>query len=64
VTEPEAALPNIIEPLNPIKHDRAAFSCGVAQVDNFFRRTASKLTKADNLRTFVMVDPARCANRP
>lgn len=50
------AKPNIIEPLDPEKHDRAAFSCGVEQVDNFFKRTANKLARADNLRTFVMVD--------
>ncbi|WP_246191375.1 hypothetical protein [Aureimonas leprariae] len=49
--------PNVIEPLDPDKHDRAAFACGVAQVDNFFRNTANKLTKADNLRTWVMTDP-------
>ncbi|TAN14561.1 MAG: GNAT family N-acetyltransferase, partial [Rhizobiaceae bacterium] len=36
------------------KHDRAAFSCGVEQVDNFFKRTANKLVKAGNLRVFVM----------
>ena len=47
----------VIEPLDPAKHDRAGFSCGVAQVDNFFRRTANKLGKADNVRTFVMVGP-------
>lgn len=46
-----------IEPLDPAKHDRAAFSCGVEQVDNFFRKTANKLAKADNLRVFVMVSP-------
>ena len=49
---------NIIEPLDPQKHDRAAFSCGVDQVDNFFKRTASKLVNADNLRVFVMTTPA------
>jgi ribosomal protein S18 acetylase RimI-like enzyme len=49
---------NIIEPLDPARHDRAAFSCGVHRVDNFFRRTANKLTKSDNLRTFVMVSPS------
>lgn len=49
--------PYLIEPLDPAKHDRAAFSCGVSQVDNFFRRTANKLAKADNIRTFVMVGP-------
>ena len=47
----------LIEPLDPAKHDRAAFSCGITQVDNFFRRTANKLAKADNVRTFVMVGP-------
>ena len=50
--------PNIIEPLDPGKHDRAAFSCGVEQVDNFFKRTANKLAVADNLRVFVMTTPA------
>ena len=48
---------NIIEPLDPQRHDRAAFSCGVEQVDNFFKRTAAKLAKADNLRVFVMTSP-------
>ena len=44
----------VIEPLDPARHDRSAFSCGVEQVDNFFRKTANKLSKADNLRVFVM----------
>lgn len=48
----------VIEPLDPARHDRAAFSCGIDQVDNFFRRTANKLAKADNVRTFVMVGRA------
>lgn len=47
-----------IEPLDPARHDRAAFSCGVEQVDNFFRKTANKLARADNLRVFVMVSAA------
>ncbi len=47
-----------IEPFDPDKHDRKAFSCGVSQVDNFFRRTAHKLNRADNLRLFVMVGAA------
>lgn len=47
----------IIEPLDPARHDRARFSCGTPQVDNFFQKTANKLSKADNLRTFVMVAP-------
>jgi ribosomal protein S18 acetylase RimI-like enzyme len=47
----------VIEPFDTAKHDRAAFSCGVEQVDNFFKKTANKLVKADNLRVYVMVDP-------
>ena len=57
MTTTEDAKPFTIEPLDPANHDRAAFSCGITQVDNFFRRTANKLAKADNVRTFVMVGP-------
>lgn len=57
MTTLEDGKPIIIEPLDPDRHDRAAFSCGIEQVDNFFRRTANKLTKAGNIRTFVMVGP-------
>jgi GNAT superfamily N-acetyltransferase len=46
-----------IEPLDPARHDRAAFSCGVAQVDNFFQKTANKLAQAGNLRVYVAVAP-------
>ena len=49
---------NTIEPFDPERHDRAAFSCGVEQVDNYFQKTANKLAKADNVRLYVMVDPA------
>lgn len=48
---------NIIEPFDPDKHGRTAFSCGVEQVDNFFKRTANKLAKADNARVYVMTAP-------
>lgn len=47
-----------IERLDPARHDRGSFSCGVAQIDNFFRKTANKLSKAGNARVFVMVDGA------
>ncbi|OYU18497.1 MAG: GNAT family N-acetyltransferase [Rhodobacteraceae bacterium PARR1] len=47
-----------IEPFDPERHDRATFSCGVEQVDNYFQKTANKLAKADNVRLYVMVDPA------
>lgn len=46
-----------IEPLDPSKHDRAAFSCGVEQVDNYFKKTANKLTQAGNIRVFVLTSP-------
>lgn len=45
----------IIEPFDPDRHDRSKFSCGVEQVDNYFKKTANKLNKADNVRLFVMV---------
>lgn len=44
----------VIEPFDPEKHDRAAFSCGIEQVDNYFQKTANKLAKADNVRLYVM----------
>jgi ribosomal protein S18 acetylase RimI-like enzyme len=47
----------LIEPFDPQKHDRAAFSCGIEQVDNYFKKTANKLAKADNVRLYVMVGP-------
>ena len=46
-----------IEPLDPARHDRAAFSCGVEQVDNYFKRTANKLALANNVRIWVMASP-------
>jgi len=39
---------------DPEVRDRAAFSSGVDAVDNFLRKTANKLSRADNLRTFVL----------
>jgi ribosomal protein S18 acetylase RimI-like enzyme len=48
---------NRIAPFDPDKHDRTDFSCGVVQVDNYFKRTANKLVKAGNLRLYVMVGP-------
>jgi hypothetical protein len=56
----ESAVPKlVIEPLDPSRHDRAAFSCGVEQVDNFIKKTANKLTKADNLRVWVMTEDGK-----
>ena len=48
---------NIIKPFAPDKHDRATFSCGIEQVDNYFKKTANKLNKADNVRLSVMTTP-------
>ncbi|MCD8504341.1 MAG: hypothetical protein LRY53_07300 [Burkholderiaceae bacterium] len=44
-----------IEPFDPERHDRESFTCGVAQVDNFFKKTANKLMKAGNSAVYVMV---------
>ncbi|KQW34905.1 MULTISPECIES: hypothetical protein [Ensifer] len=46
----------VIELLDPNRHDRAAFSCGIPQVDNFFKKTANKLSRAGNLRVYVMTE--------
>lgn len=54
-----AAATLVIEPLDPEKHDRAAFSCGISQVDNFLKKTANKLSKADNLRVWVMTEDGK-----
>ena len=51
------APPFIIEPFDPDKHPRSTFSCGIAQIDNYFQKTANKLAKADNVRFYVMVAP-------
>lgn len=44
----------IIELLDPERHDRDSFSCGVETVDNYFRKTVNKLVKAGNSRVYVM----------
>lgn len=46
----------VIETFDPERHDRKAFSCGIEPIDNYFRNTANKLAKADNVRLYVMVD--------
>lgn len=50
--------PFTIEPFDPDRHDRSSFTCGIDPVDNFLKRTANKLAKADNLRLFVMTSDA------
>ena len=47
----------IIEPLDPARHDRAGFSCGIEQVDNYFRKTANKLAQTGNVRVHVLTSP-------
>ena len=55
MSDQEDAASFIIEPFDPDRHARSGFSCGVEQVDNYFKKTANKLNKADNVRVFVMV---------
>lgn len=45
-----------IEPFDPKSHDRTAFSCGVAQIDNYLKLTAKKSSKADVVRIWVILD--------
>ncbi len=46
-----------IEPFDPAKHDRTAFSCGSEPIDNFLHRTARKHQKGDFIRVWVAVRP-------
>ena len=46
-----------IEPLG--KHDRAAFSCGVAALDEWFRLRAGQDEKRNVARVFVAIDDQR-----
>lgn len=45
-----------IQPFDPGKQDRAAFSCGVPQIDNYLKLTAKKGSKADIVRIWAAVD--------
>lgn len=53
--DPRDALTVTIEPFDPKKHDRAAFSCGSERIDNYLKRTAKKHQKDDFARIFVAV---------
>lgn len=57
MTDHQAGAKCIIKPLDPSRHDRAAFSCGIEQVDNYFKKTANKLAQVGNVRVFVLTDP-------
>lgn len=56
LTDTEEQLPFIIQPFDPKAHDRAAFSCGVPQINNYLKLTAKKGTKADVVRIWVAID--------
>ena len=51
----------IIEPLDPARHDRAAFSCGVGRLDNFLKRTARKQQAGDFTRIWIATDSGQVA---
>ncbi|MDE0359759.1 MAG: GNAT family N-acetyltransferase [Rhodospirillaceae bacterium] len=42
-----------IEPLDPSKHNREAFSCGTDRLDNFLKKTARKQQAGDFTRLWV-----------
>lgn len=46
-----------IEPLDPKKHDRAAFSSGIARIDNFLKLSAKKQQADDHTRVRVALEP-------
>ena len=46
-----------IEPFDPKKHDRAAFSCGSERIDNYLKQSAKKHQKGDFTRVWVAVAP-------
>lgn len=48
--------PFLIQPFDPQIHDRAAFSCGVSQIDNYLKLNAKKGSKADVVRIWVIID--------
>ena len=48
-----------IEPLDPQKHDRAAFSCGTDRLDNFLKRTARKHQAGDFTRVWVATESGK-----
>lgn len=52
-----ASPPYSLEPLGD--HDRASFSCGHPELDDYLRRQASQDAKRKVAAPFVMVDPAR-----
>lgn len=45
-----------IKPLDPQRHDRAAFSCGTIRLDNFLKRTTRKHQTGDFTRVWVATD--------
>lgn len=55
-TDDDDTPPFDIKPFDPKKHDRAAFACGVPQIDNYLKLTAKKGSKADIVRIWVMTD--------
>lgn len=55
VTEEKSPVPFSIEPFDPDRHDRNSFSCGVDQVDNFFKKTANKLMKSGSTAVYVVL---------
>lgn len=54
----EAEAPQIvIEPFDPDKHDRTAFSCGAVRIDNYLRLSARKQQQGDFTRLWIAVRP-------
>jgi GNAT superfamily N-acetyltransferase len=44
------------QPLDPARHDRAGFSCGVAELDDYLRRFAAQHRRKGVGNVYVLVD--------
>lgn len=57
-----AAQPGLaVEPLDPKRHDRAAFVCGVESLDRYLKTQASQDIARKANAVFVLLDPAESA---
>ena len=45
-----------IEQFNPVRHNRAGFSCGVERLDNYLKLNAKKQQKDDMTRVYVVTE--------
>jgi GNAT superfamily N-acetyltransferase len=47
----------VLAPLDRKKHDRAAFACGEARIDNFLKNNAADQADQDHCKVYVAIEP-------